>query len=88
MPTEKWRHHERVTLIRTRVCQSGRLAASITVEDLFVPEGFEKGDPQVRGVIDPIEYKRLNNRVAVGDYVMWMIGEQQKGIDPKEVEDR
>lgn len=75
-----------MTTVRTRLDADGELKAKVTVEDLFVPEGFDRSDPIRYGKMDVKTNRRLTNRVAVADFVMWAIGEQQKGIDPKEVE--
>ena len=87
MPEEKWRHYQRETTVRTRICPGGGLKAKVTVKDLFVPEDFEKGDEIRYGKVDVKTERNLTNRVAVMDFVGWSIGEQQKGIEPKEVGD-
>lgn len=88
MPKEKWRHWSRRTIVDQRVRTDGNYAAKMTVSDLFVPEGFEKGDPQCAGVVDTVRYETFNNEVAMSDGALFAARELTKGIPPKEVEEQ
>lgn len=87
MPTEKWKHWSRRTTTEHRLRADGNYSARTTVQDLFVPEGFEKGDPQRAGLSDVVRCETFNNEVAMADGTLFAARELVKGIPPKEVED-
>jgi len=82
----QYQHHGRKIVVWLRQQPNGSFLVTMDSEDLFVPEDFETGDVEARGVSANETHQRFNNKVAAADALIWAAGEVEKGIAPKEVE--